>query len=173
METLPFSKQSVVVALEKDKKVFSYNEETKEFVTIMDFNLHKGDNVGTLGDCILNEDSIEVGGNRYHRYTMYRGNDEESAYWVEGIGSSRDFWMANDLIPTGNYYYDLMLECYDNGKLIFTRDDFFSDSVCNGLALIPMAEGADLRMYDALGRLLKTPKKGQIYITKGKKNIKK
>lgn len=170
METLPFPKQSVLVALEKDGKVCSYNEGTEKFMTLMDFNMHKGDNVGALG-CISQEDCIEVGGHRYRRYTMNGGEHNEKACWVEGIGASQSFWVESSQLPTGNYYYELMLACYDNGTLVFTRDNFFCDPVTTGITSLTEAEKADTRMYDILGQRVTRPVKGQLYITKGEKHI--
>ncbi len=83
-----------------------------------------------------------------------------------------DYWMVNEELPTGNYYYKLMLACYDNGELIFTRNDFFSEPDVNGITLTPMAMSVDTRMYDTLGRHVENPKKGQMYITKEEKRIK-
>lgn len=46
------------------------------------------------------------------------------ATWVEGVESSSDDFIYPFPKPTGSYYYRHLLECYDNGELIFTNEDF-------------------------------------------------
>ncbi len=109
------------VLLEENKIIYKYDDTTKEFLPLMDFNLHAGDRAGDWGS-VLFEDEVEVDGSIRRRLAI--GNEGESplAYWVEGIGGSKDYWVTPFDKHIGAYSY--MTECHENGERVFTQEDF-------------------------------------------------
>lgn len=109
------------VLWEYDKTIYCYDESTKVFLPLMDFNLHEGDKVGDWG-CILFEDNVEVNGTAYRRLAIGYEGKSPLAYWVEGIGASKDYWITLFDKHIGEYSY--MQKCCENGESVFMQDDF-------------------------------------------------
>ncbi len=109
------------VLLENDKTIYYYDESTKVFLPLMDFNLHEGDRVGDWG-CVLSEDNVEVNGTAYRRLAIGYEGKSPLAYWVEGIGASQDYWITRFDKHIGEYSY--MRKCCENGERVFMQDDF-------------------------------------------------
>lgn len=109
------------ILLENDKTIYYYDESTKVFLPLMDFNLHEGDKVGDWG-CVLSEDNVEVNGTAYRRLAIGYEGKSPLAYWVEGIGASKDYWITLFDKHIGEYSY--MQECCENGESVFMQDDF-------------------------------------------------
>lgn len=98
--------------------------------------------------------------------------DKPSAYWVEGIGTSREFFLTLYLVPTdgGNLYVTpIMLACYENGECIFTKDDFHT--MATSVQSAKEDTKGECELYDIVGRKVSKPGKGKVYISKGKKHI--
>lgn len=69
------------VLLEDDKIIYHYDESTKVFLPLMNFNLHEGD-------------KVEVNNIAYRRLAIGNEGKVPLAYWVEGIGASEDYWIT-------------------------------------------------------------------------------
>ncbi len=98
--------------------------------------------------------------------------DKPSAYWVEGIGTSREFFLTLYLVPTdgGNLYVTpIMLACYENGECIFTKDDF--NATATSVQSAKEDAKGECELYDIMGRKVSKPGKGKVYISKGKKHV--
>lgn len=113
------------VLMEDNKTIYHYDESAKMFLPLMDFNLHEGDKVGDWG-CILWEDYVEVNNISHRRLAIGYEDKAPLAYWVEGIGASKDYWITLFDKHIGEYSY--MTECMENGECIFTQEDFSKDS---------------------------------------------
>ena len=117
------------------------------------------------------EDTIIVRGREYRRLTPGYV-DKPSAYWVEGIGTSREFFLTLYLVPTdgGNLYVTpIMLACYENGECIFTKDDFHTTAT--SVQSAKEDTKGECELYDIVGRKVSKPGKGKVYISKGKKHV--
>ena len=113
-----------VVMMEKEQKVFYHDPNINSFLPILDFSLHQGDEIGEWG-WVLTEDEIIVNGTPRKR--LFIGDKNQiacviKAIWVEGIGSNEDCWITLFDKHIGDYSY--MSECGENGKVVFTQDDF-------------------------------------------------
>lgn len=67
-----------------------------------------------------------------------------------------------------------MLACYENGKLLFSKDDFDKEAykrVENGVNSITVQKGEESATYDMGGRRINAPRKGDIYIQDGMKRM--
>lgn len=95
--------------------------------------------------------------------------DFVAATWVEGVGSSSDEFITPIPRPLGSWYYRHLLECYDNGELIFTNMDF-SHPIAN-LDCVEVAEKSDEKLFDLFGRSVTQPRKGSLYVTSGGRKI--
>ena len=124
------------VLREDNKIIYYYDESTKAFLPLMDFNLHEGDKVGDWGN-VLSEDYVEVNDIAYRRLAIGYEGEASLAYWVEGIGASKDYWITHFDMHIGEYSY--MQECCENGECIFTQDDF-SEAGCQAYQPV-LAEG--------------------------------
>lgn len=157
--------------IEEEKKVYAINEDgSRELV--LDFNMHTGDTYWSDKNqrevSVMAEDSIEVRGVKRRRLTIGT-HGRFIGYWVEGIGSNLEDAKLN--CPNSSYGYKYYTyECYENGELVFTMDDFSSPSVCGvtAPAAKPKSEG---KVYDISGISVQKPKKGSLYIKGGKKYI--
>ena len=128
-----------VVMMEKEQKVFYHEPNTDSFLPILDFSLHQGDEVGEWG-WVLTVDEIIVNGTPRKR--LFIGDKNQiacviKAIWVEGIGSNEDCWITLFEKHIGDYSY--MLECGENGKVVFTHDDFSKSEECAYMSVL--AEG--------------------------------
>ena len=169
------------VAYEEDGRLYRYVDDI--FDLYLDFNLKEGDELkfSCHGEVepvepdpnykILKEDTIIVRGREYRRLTPGY-IDKPSAYWVEGIGTSREFFLTLYLVPTngGNLYVTpIMLACYENGECIFTKDDFHTTAT--SVQSAKEDTKGECELYDIIGRKVSKPGKGKVYISKGKKHV--
>lgn len=138
----------------------------------LDFNLHAGDQISNCHEIVLSEDSIEVRGNKYRRLTFNTGfGDASHVYWVEGIGASQDFWYYSEQRPTMPHCYFEMAACYDNGKLVFTKEDFGKEPLPSGITTVSVKGADDSHIYSIDGMRIDYPRKNSLYIRNGKKHI--
>lgn len=158
----------ISVLLENDKIIYRYDESTRAFLPLMDFNLHEGDQVGDWG-YVLSEDRVEVNNVAYRRLAIGYEEDTPIAYWVEGIGASKDCWITLFETHIGEYSY--IHECCENGKCIFSAADFSKDGT-SGIATPQMVSPNDNILYDLQGRIRSSLMKGDIFIQNGKKYVK-
>jgi hypothetical protein len=156
------------VLLEDDKIIYHYDESTKVFLPLMNFNLHEGDKVGDWG-CVISEDNVEVNNIAYRRLAIGNEGKVPLAYWVEGIGASEDCWITLFDKHIGEYSY--MQECCENGKCIFSAVDFPKEGT-SGLTTPQVVSLKDNTLYDLQGAKRSNIMKGEIFIQNGKKYIK-
>ena len=169
------------VAYEEGGRLYRYVDDI--FDLYLDFNLKEGDELkfSCHGEVepvepdpnykILKEDTIIVRGREYRRLTPGY-IDKPSAYWVDGVGTSREFFLTLYLVPTngGNLYVTpIMLACYENGECIFTKDDF--NATATSVQSAKEDTKGECELYDIVGRKVSKPGKGKVYISKGKKHV--
>lgn len=169
------------VAYEEDGKVYTkdlpfYFEYEDKFILVFDFNMHKNDKTADDHTTVEAEDYVYVDGEKVHRVKFgITDRNGISPVWVEGVGPNTDFILFTPptYIPTttGGSDIDYMLECYDNGKLIYTADDFLKGWDTNGIALPTAEKTARGNAYDISGKPTNAPHKGEIYIRDGKKQV--
>ena len=168
----PASYWDDIVAYEENGKVYAYKHPLSDniegdWTLMLDFTLHKGDVATEFGSIVTEEDSVEVNGILYRRLSITGG------YWVEGIGPNTDYWRSNIAKPTHMETRE-MLACYENGKLLFSKDDFDKEAykrVENGVNSITVQKGEESATYDMGGRRINAPRKGDIYIQDGMKRM--
>lgn len=128
----------VFAACEEDGKIYEYIKQYNFFYPVLDMSLRVGDKVSILDmngapmddafNRVVCEDYIEVFGKTRRRLQLSRRNDDDDVdpklYWVEGIGFNNDLSRLTDYPVPGGWYRYEMLECYKDGELIFTREDF-------------------------------------------------
>ena len=160
-------------AYEEDGKVYLCDETGKreKFMLLMDFNLGKGDKVAS-GMEVTDEDAATVDGQQVRRLKFDRSAaDGITAIWVEGIGASVNMFCTVQEWPTNGYLGSCMLECHDNGRVIYTADDFQKGWLANGLTMPETGRSSDSAVWDLSGRRIKTPDKKEVYIKGGKKML--
>lgn len=144
-------------AIEKDRKVYSYHEEGD--VLYLDFSLHEGDCVtGNPEFVVTNEETFEAKNRQYRRLVL------NGYVWVEGIGCRNAFEIIPEMgIELAPPYIleDYMVECYDNGELIFTKDDFYNTTT--GIENVTAEDQKNADVYSISGVKIAKPEKG-IYI---------
>lgn len=151
-------------AIEKDRKVYSYHEEGD--VLYLDFSLHEGDCVSSYPEYVVtNEETFEAKNRTYRRLVL------SGFVWVEGIGSRSAFEiipeMGSELAPP-YILEDYMVECYDNGELIFTQDDFYNTTT--GIESVTTEDPKSADVYSVSGMKMAKPEKG-MYIQNKRKYI--
>lgn len=159
-------------AYEKDGRIYAHDPWEQKFRLLMDFNLRKGDTYDEMDRKIQDVDYVEIQGQKHRRIVLWRGSDETDC-WIEGIGASDDLhWIELEARPTGNYYYSVMIGCYDDDKLIFTRSDMvYIKPVPNAVEQVKAEPSGDNRTYDMAGRRILSPQKGEVYIKNGEKRV--
>lgn len=157
------------VAYEEDGRLYTFEEDyygSYNFVPVLicDMNLAVGDSAWK--GHVAKVDTIEVRGVTRRRITIDQWGQKE--IWVEGIGSSTDDWPTYRAVHCA---YSYIRECYDNGELVFTEDDFFADPVTNGITTPSMPYSKDNRVFDLQGRRVEKPLAGGIYVRHGRKFV--
>lgn len=158
------SRCTYFAAIEKDRKVYSYSEDGD--VLYFDFSLHEGDCVSSYPEYVVtNEETFEAKNRKYRRLVL------SGFVWVEGIGSRNAFEiipeMGSELAPP-YILEDYMVECYDNGELIFTKDDFYNTTT--GIENVTAEDQKNADVYSISGVKIAKPEKG-IYIQNKRKYI--
>ena len=158
-----WTKQMCYTAYEENKCVYIYDEYNKYGgdEKILDFNLHKGDVAREYGNVVKEEDYVDAYG-----VIRKRLNIDADAIWVEGVGCNTDWgFIPNKEVPFDIELY--LLDCYENGKLIFTKDDF--NKVSTGVKQIySSCDEKETMLYDLSGKPLQKPSRG-VYIKKDHK----
>ena len=167
------------------KKIYEYLKKEKTTILIIDYDAKVGDrNFSDLNYngsfFITHIDSISVGGKSYRRlfYGTYISVRNGAIPWVEGIGPLSTYLLESTkdsiFIPSWQPHVSSV---YENDKCIFTFQDFL-------LSPLPWEGGNagvegidadkaddDSRMFDLMGREIRNPLPGTIYIQGGKKFI--
>ena len=163
-----------LVIYEESGKVYVWEgpESPEIFSLMLDFNMEKGDM--TMGDLdkVKYKDVVNAWGEERSRI-VFGSKDAKGIpmIWVEGVGSSIDFYFTHWALPTGGISIRYLLECYENGRLIFTRDDFAKNLPTGVAANVADVPNVDTRTFDLSGRRIYSPKSGEIYIMSGEKHI--
>ena len=133
---------------------------------MLDFNKQKGDYLYegvTYGPVVTDVDYITVNGVTRKRITFSDFGEDEYLCWVEGIGATMAIWSGESALTSNMEYF---LECYDDGKLIFSYSDFGRPMSVDGVSQDATKSG---EKYSINGmKLQNEPEKG-IYIMNGKK----
>lgn len=171
---LYYESGSCTTRYEEDGRLFCFepeNEYSDVFDTpclICDFNLEVGD--AAWKGQVMRVDTIEVRGVQRKRIVV--SDVCPQVIWVEGIGSYTNEWPSVLPMPTNGHVMTFITECYENGELIFTKDDFFAPAVSTGIGTVTIEKKDEGRIYDLTGRpVSRFPVKG-IYIQNGKKLVK-
>ena len=158
------SRCTYFAAIEKDRKVYSYHEEGD--VLYLDFSLHEGDCVtGNPEFVVTNEETFEAKNRQYRRLVL------NGYVWVQGIGCRNAFEIIPEMgIELAPPYIleDYMVECYDNGELIFTKDDFYNTTT--GIENVTAEDQKNADVYSISGVKIAKPEKG-MYIQNKRKYI--
>lgn len=151
-------------AIEKDRKVYSYSEDGD--VLYLDFSLHEGDCVSDNPEFVVTKEETFEAKNRTYRRLVLNGY-----VWVEGIGCRNAFEIIPEMgIELAPPYIleDYMVECYDNGELIFTQDDFYNTTT--GIESVTTDDPKSADVYSVSGVKISKPEKG-MYIQNKRKYI--
>lgn len=167
------AKAETFALYEEGGKVYAWGvaEASDGFALMLDFSMEKGDK--TQDGIAEVECKDMVGAYGAERQRLVFGTSNSQGFpmvWVEGVGSSINYYHAPLPQPTGGYANRYLLECYDNGKLIFTRDDFTKNMPTAISAPTASRASADGRMYDLQGRQTSAPRRGEVYIKNGVKH---
>ena len=154
------------VGYEKDGKIFIGTGlvSSPKFYEHINFNLpigFKNENYEIIG-----VDTIEVNGIKRKRLTSKRGGGY-IAYIVEGIG-------YNDTAHRhfiSNSYYDEILSVYEDGKCIFTKEDYAVKPISGIVNVNDTDSSGHHAIYNLLGEKVDVPIKGHIYIRNHKKFV--
>lgn len=110
--------------LEKDRRVYHVTNDRREL--LCDFNLKVGDKKPGGNQQVVSIDYIYVQGAWYRRFHLREPGesegDVEEGYWVEGVGSSRGLLDTSSWAVTGST--QKLITCYEDGKCIFTSENF-------------------------------------------------
>ncbi|MDE5552806.1 MAG: hypothetical protein K2I91_06350, partial [Muribaculaceae bacterium] len=187
-----------VYVYEKDRRIYFYrnpgltleNYEVKKcepyFQLYMDLNKSVGEYAEGLGK-IISDEIIEINGNPHRRIVSSFSDDERwpDMEWIEGVGGSMGlgllenddlrcwyFEIPTDMAMRQSYY--MLVQVRDNGKIIYDNNDklkaFGFDVITN--VEENLSEKIENNVcYDLMGRPLKNPQKGELYIKNGKKYI--
>lgn len=168
-----------LAAYEEDKKFYCYFNDDEAANLMLDFGLEKGDLAYDFGwsdvedadeynQYVSDVDYIEVNGILRKRIKIdyFRS---VPVYWVEGIGINMDYWEDTTIgYITGRRAY--LLECYDNGQLIFSQSDF---ETANSIRDVSKDDERNESKYSLGGIRLDDNSKCRIYIKGGKKYLEK
>ncbi len=162
------------VVYEEPGRVYVWNLDASlgDFSLMLDFNMEKGDMVKDGFKKVKYKDVVNAWGEERSRI-VFGSKDAKGIpmIWVEGVGSSIDSYFTGLVAPTGGIALRYLLECYENGRLIFTRDDFTKNLPTGVAANVADVPNADARTFDLSGRRIYSPKSGEIYIKSGEKHI--
>ena len=121
MKTADGKTELYKLVYEEDKKVFYKYENS--WVQLYDFGLAVGDRIE--GDVIVKIDTVSAGGGEFRRfYSSPAGSSSPGGLcWVEGIGAYTDLFTPENAVSWCEI--PQMSSCYENGRCIFTQDDFY------------------------------------------------
>lgn len=157
-----------VAAYEEGGRLHAYDSsnEVGPDILLIDMNMKVGDPIWGSYYHVTAVDTICVDGIARKRITL--GDAEYKAIWVEGIGSNIDSWFTSIAKHIGEY--SMLMECYDNGKKVFSNTDFSlpATSSINQPTADPLKNG---KAYDLSGRRINPAKHHGVYIRNGEKRI--
>lgn len=157
-----------VAAYEEGGRLHAYDSsnEVGPDILLIDMNMKVGDPIWGSYYHVTAVDTICVDGIARKRITL--GDAEYKAIWVEGIGSNIDSWFTSIAKHIGEY--SMLMECYDNGKKVFSNTDFSlpATSSINQPIADPLKNG---KAYDLSGRRINPAKHHGVYIRNGVKRI--
>ena len=165
------------------KKIYEYLKDERNSILIFNYEARVGDrdfsDLNYDGSFLINHiDTISVDGREYRRFFYSRGNALLAMPWVEGIGPLTTYPLENTKNPSSvvNSWQPHVSSVYDEDKCIFTFQDFlFSPLPWEGGAGVEEIEVEetmeDSRMFDLMGREIRSPLPGTVYIRNGKKFI--
>lgn len=121
-------------------------------------------------------DTIEVNGIKRRRvrfdgaFAYNIKKEPTECIWVEGIGSNApDMLNFPIVVPTTPMSDKIFTECYKDGKCIFTEADFHAPALTELREIEASDKAADGTLYDLSGRRVDQPRRGQIYVSNGRK----
>ena len=164
-------------AVEEEGVIYNLDLETGEKNEILSLALQPGDFTSAYGhDGLTVEARMEMEVAGQIRTCIYAGDFTMSrrAWIIEGIGASVSVWQST-LIPTSpdwTYKYTYMVECRQDGEVIFTEDDFTRLPVPGTDSVSTLADPMDFPNHvitDITGIPLTNPIPGKICIRDGKK----
>lgn len=157
-----------VAAYEEGGRLHDYDSsnEVGPDILLIDMNMKVGDPIWGSYYHVTAVDTICVDGIARKRITI--GDAEYKVIWVEGIGSNIDSWFTSIAVHIGEY--SMLMECYDNGKKVFSNTDFSlpATSSINQPTADPLNNG---KAYDLSGRRINLAKHHGVYIRNGEKRI--
>ena len=157
-----------VAAYEEGGRLYAYDtsNEVGPDILLIDMNMKVGDPIWGSYYHVSAVDTICVDGIARKRITL--GDAAYKAIWVEGIGSNIDSWFTSIAKHIGEY--SMLMECYDNGKKVFSNTDFSlpATSSINQPTADPLKNG---KAYDLSGRRINPAKHHGVYIRNGVKRI--
>lgn len=157
-----------VAAYEEGGRLHAYDSsnEVGPDILLIDMNMKVGDPIWGSYYHVTAVDTICVDGIARKRITI--GDAEYKVIWVEGIGSNIDSWFTSIAVHIGEY--SMLMECYDNGKKVFSNTDFSlpATSSINQPTADPLNNG---KAYDLSGRRINLAKHHGVYIRNGEKRI--
>ena len=155
-------------AYEEGGRLHAYDSDNEvgPDILLIDMNMKVGDPIWGSYYHVTAVDTICVDGIARKRITL--GDAEYKAIWVEGIGSNIDSWFTSIAKHIGEY--SMLMECYDNGKKVFSNTDFSlpATSSINQPTADPLKNG---KAYDLSGRRINPAKHHGVYIRNGVKRI--
>lgn len=161
---------------EEDGKLYMHDYyDNENFSLLIDMNMRKGDVIPTessnINIAVESEDTVDVRGVKRRRIgfdnDFYKGNP---LVWIEGVGASIDCY-ATPCIRTTNWDGMFLLECYDDGKLIYAKDDLRNVPLPTNAVSVSVSKYTHGLVYDILGKRISSTRKGEIYIQNGEKRI--
>lgn len=136
---------------------------------MLNFNLEKGD---AISDNLYVSDVDSIGSDGVIRkrlaFSSRYNTSIVTTYWIEGIGTTNDYWAVN--IPqTGGPIY--MESCYDDGVCVF-KNNTLPDWTSGIETVKTNVEATDNKTFDIYGRNVKDQSYKGIVIKGGKKFLK-
>ena len=157
-----------VAAYEEGGRLHAYDSDNDvgPDILLIDMSIKVGDPIWGSYYHVTAVDTICVDGIARKRITI--GDAEYKVIWVEGIGSNIDSWFTSIAVHIGEY--SMLMECYDNGKKVFSNTDFSlpATSSINQPTADPLNNG---KAYDLSGRQINPAKHHGVYIRNGEKRI--
>ena len=173
---------------EVDRKVMYIPKGEQEAKVLYDFQ----ENPQTLWEfgmewpklLLMTTDTISVDDNHFRRMKFSNEEFYEEfpedivSNWVEGIGCAGDIF--KDVLHTiklahisdeWEYTWTDLDSCYEDGKRIFTNEDFFKEPVTSSIRMWNTKGKEEKVIYDLQGRKVTTLQKNELYIRKGKKFV--
>ena len=139
---------------------YTYDFEMRRWLPEYDFNLETGDYLED--ERVASVEYIEVNG-RSRKKIKFAGYQLE--YWIECVGSSNmnGYMSLLGELPTCDTERYALEAYYEGDKLCFTRADFKKTDDMKGLSDRDIVD--DGRIFDITGRELRSPEKGQLFIS--------